>query len=120
MTDPTSLTNGGDCFLHWHSEDRTPTADFLHGLQSLAKVREVSSDYTIKPSDDFILVSAAATITLPQANNGQEYIITRTGTGLVTVLTHSGDSVYGDISVLLTLQKMSLTFKAIQGGWIII
>lgn len=115
-----ALTGGGDCFLHWHSEDRRPTQDFLHGLQAIARQREVTEPTTLTSTDDHVLVSGSITVTLPRAVPGAEYTVTNIGTGIVTVLVTGTDVVCGDTSVQLTVQWMSLTFKAVIDGWIII
>ncbi len=116
-----SLLTGGDCFTHYHSEDRRPTADFLHGLNSVERETVVTtSTYTITSADDHVAVSTTCTVTLPLAKRGQIYTVTRSGSGLVTVVTSGMDTVCGDTSVQLTVQWMSLTFKATSSGWIII
>lgn len=120
MIEDPSLVSGGDCFSHWHSSDRVPTQDMLHGLRGVVRTTLISSTYTARPDDDVILVSGATTVTLPLARNSQEYTIVRTGTSTVTVNTTSPDTVSGGSSVTLTTQWASRTFKAIQGGWVII
>lgn len=114
-----SLVQGGDCRSHYHMSDRAPTQDFLHGLQQLAKSVVVTGDYIIQGGDDFVQVSGLATVTLPLAKNGQEHTVVRTGIDNVTVLTSGTDLVCGTTSVLMTTRWMSLTFKAVSGGWII-
>ena len=120
MNDEASLVGGGDCFAHWHSQDRQPSQDFLHGLHQLAKVVVKSGNYAVQKNEDFVLVSGIATVTLPLSNNGQEYTVVRIGTGYVTVATTGADTVCGDTSVVMTTRWMSLTFKAVSGGWVIV
>jgi hypothetical protein len=80
----------------------------------------VATSYTILESDDIIEVSALATVTLPIAKNGREYQVIMTGVGNVTVQLSGTDQIYGNTSVLMNVQGMSLRFKAISGGWIFI
>lgn len=115
-----ALVNGGDCFSHWHSEDRRPTQDFLHGLQTTARQKAFSSNVTLTGTDDYALVSGTTQVTLPRAVLGVEYCVTNVGTDTVTVVPTGADTICGDTSVLMTVQWMSLTFKAISGGWVII
>lgn len=116
-----ALTGMGDCFSHYHSEDRKPTIDMLHGLQYLARQREVTTaTYAVLPDDDFLQVSVASTLTLPEARNGQEITITRTGVGSVTVNRSGTDTISGATSYTLAAQWNSITIKAYSGGWLII
>lgn len=114
------LTGAGDCFGHWHSEDRVATQSLRHGLEGVAKVKEIDSNYAITPHDDFLNVSQAATLTLPLARNGQTYTITQTGVGNVQVNATAPNTICGSSSLIMTLQWMSLTLKAVPSGWIIV
>jgi len=114
------LVNGGDCHLHYHQSDRTPRQDTIHGLQLVTRTRVVSTSQSILRDDDIVEVSALATVTLPIANNGREFQIVMTGAGNVTVQLSGTDLIYGNTSVLMNVQGMSLRFKAITGGWILI
>jgi hypothetical protein len=115
-----TLTGGGDCFEHYHSEDRIPTHDTLSRLQQLARQNTVSTAYSLTKNDDYVSVTGTTTVTLPQAMNGQEFVIINSGTGTVTVNSFTGDTICGSTSVLLTVQWMALQFKAVSGGWIIV
>ena len=117
---PTELTNGGDCHLHYHQSDRVPRQDTIRGLQFVTRVVSVATAYTIMETDDIVEVSVVATVTLPLAKNGREYQVVMTGVGNVTVNLSGTDLIYGNTSVLLNVQGMSLRFKAITGGWILI
>ena len=69
----TALTGGGDCFTHWHSEDRRPTQDFLHGLHSVANTVVASSNITLTGNEDVLRVDTSAgdvIVTLPYAKGG--------------------------------------------------
>jgi hypothetical protein len=120
MIEDASLVSGGDCLSHWHSTDRQPTQDFLHGLQSSTKTRTVSTAYNIRPDDDVVLVSGLTTVVLPTAKNGQEYTVVRVGTSAVTVSRSGSDTINGGTSLTLSTQWAARTFKAVSGGWVII
>lgn len=114
------LTQGGDCFSHWHSEDRQPTQDFLHGLSGVKRQKFITSSYEATGSDDLILASGASTITLPPARNGREYTIVRIGTNPVTIVPTAPDTISGAASLVLGAQWASRALKAYANGWIII
>lgn len=65
--------------------------------------------------------SSATTFTLPTAvgNNGLSYIITRIGTGAVTVATVSGQTISGLSSLSISSQWSSVTVKSNNANWII-
>lgn len=115
-----ALTGGGDCFAHWHSEDRRPTHDFLRGLQSLAVTKSSSSSVTLTGGEDIVRVDTSAgdvTVTLPPPVNGEEVTVIKTSA--LNTLTIIG-SINGAVSKSYTTQWSSRTFKAIDGQWSII
>jgi len=65
--------------------------------------------------------SSATTFTLPTAvgNNGLSYIITRIGTGAVTVATVSAQTISGLSSLSIPSQWSSVTVKSDGSNWII-
>lgn len=117
------LLNGGDCTTHWHSEDRVPTQDFLHGLQSVAYTSPISSDTTLMGSEDFVFVDTSlsdVTITLPRATGQREITIVKTSQlNTLTVVTTAPDTILGLSSVAFTTQWTSRTFKGYPGDWAI-
>lgn len=114
------LTNGGDCFSHYHSSDRVRTHDDVLRLQELLNEHSVSGTYAITDQDDVLLCAIGGTLTLPRAKNGREFEVVMTGTTNVTVNLTSPDLIYSNSSVLMTLQGMALRFKAVSGGWILV
>lgn len=121
--DPT-LVNGGDCFAHYHSEDRVPRHDTLKGLQSVAERRSVTGDTTLTDSNDFVLVDTSAgnvMITLPRALGGKEYEVTKTSPfNYIAVVPAAGETILGETEVRIFNQWTSIRFKAVAGGWIAI
>lgn len=115
-----TLTSGGDSFDHYHSQDRTVTQRTAHDLQSVLREREVAGIYAVTDSDDVLLCTAPATISLPKSKNGRELEVVAAATDSVLCLCSGSDRVYGESSVLLTVLGMALHFKAISGGWILI
>ena len=64
MLDPqqeSNLTSQGDCFEHWHSQDRIPTHEFKLGLDYLEMYLSVGSgSTTLAGSEDYVLVDTTA------------------------------------------------------------
>lgn len=116
------LTNQGDCPLHYHVTDRTPTHDTVSGIQaSTNQVTPTGSTYAVTDKDDHILCYQTMTVTLPRSRGGREYEVTFLGTsGMVTVVPTGTDTILGYASVYLSVYGTSLRFKSIAGGWIII
>lgn len=114
------LTNGGDCFAHYHSSDRVRTHDDVLRLQELLYEHAVSGTYVVTEQDDILLCATGGTLTLPLAKTGREFEVVMTGTTNVTVLFTGTDLLYGESSVLIEQQGTALHFKAVTGGWILI
>lgn len=116
-----TLLNGGDCFLHWHSSDRVPRQDFLHGLQQVTRERTITAaTYSVVDTDDILLCGVSTTITMLPAIDGREIEVVMTGTDPITVNLTTPDLVYGESSVIIEEQGTALRFKAISGGWVFI
>lgn len=119
--DEAALTGGGDCFLHFHSEDRRPTQDSLHGLQSVGQFTTLSTNTTLKGSEDVVYVDTSLsdiTITLPNAVGGREITVIKTSMlNTLTVNTTAPDTIQGLSSVSFTTQWTARTFKEYQGNW---
>ena len=114
------LVSGGDCQLHWHSIDRVVRHEDVEQAQAILRQRSVSGTYTITDKDDILLCATGGTLTLPLARAGREFEVVMTGTTGVTVNLTSPDEIYGETSVLLSIQGTALHFKATTGGWIIV
>ena len=101
-----ALVNGGDCFSHWHSEDRIPTHDFLRGLQSTFNIVTVSSSFDASRSVDFYLVdstSSPITCVLPKARGNRLITFVRTsGTNNVTLARTGTDTINGSTSLTIS------------------
>lgn len=124
--DEQSLTGGGDCFSHYHSEDRRPTQLTLHSLYSVSREVSVSSDYVLSDNDDFILVDTSVgnvTVTLPKAINQIEVEIQKLSSAntLIIQRQNSGDTILNQsLPVSVTVGNSSLRFKAMGSDWRII
>ena len=119
-----ALTNGGDCFSHWHSEDRRPTQDFLHGLQSVASQKPYDASGSVAPGDDYVVVdsrSGSITLTLPRAVNGIEIEVLKAYPDyVVVILPQAGDTILLTSGVTLSAGNAALRFKAFDTDWRII
>ena len=114
------LTGGGDCFAHYHSEDRRPTQALLQGLHGIAERRTFNGNVTLTGKEDFVLVDATSpvTITLPIARNGAEIEIgKRAGVGVVTVLPQNLDTILLGTGINFTGVGTSIRFKAFGTDW---
>ena len=114
------LINAGECYLHYHPDDRQPTHDTLNRLQNLAAPQATAVSKTLSYENDYIECSATCTITFPQARAGKEFEVINIGSGTVTVLPTSPDTLVGDTSVVIEQQWTALRFKAVPGGWVLI
>ena len=117
---PPSLLDGSDCPLHYHSSDRTPRQDFLHGLQLVTRIREIAVDYTLDDNDDIVVVTAGGDMTLPLSRGGREYEVVAGDSTAFYVYFTGTDTLYGNTDVYVAVQGTALHFKAISGGWILI
>ena len=114
------LTGGGDCFAHFHSEDRKATQELLQGLHGVAEQRTFSASTTLTGSENYVLVDAAApvNITMPVARNGLEVEVgKRSGVGTVTVLPQGSDTILLGPGVSFTGVGTSIRFKAFGTDW---
>ena len=116
-----SLTSGGDCRSHWHSEDRVPTQNFLHGLQTVAARNSVTGSYAATGKEDFIIADTSAAdsfITLPKARNGLEVEVLKPSANFtVVILPQGSDTVLGTLGASFTSQNAALRFKAFGTDW---
>jgi len=80
----------------------------------------VSSDVSLNINHNKIIVSAAATITLPTANGilGRQYNIIRSGTGNVIINPIISQTINGDPSLTLTNQWDRITLISDNSNWI--
>ena len=116
------LLLGGDCPLHYHSSDKTPTSDTVRRLQQLERVVSVSvatnmaTNASAKDAD-YVRVDSTAgstTITLPFAkNNGRRATVSRVaGANNVIIAAQSGEAVSGTTTINTSFAPR--TFKAIS------
>jgi hypothetical protein len=114
-----ALVNGGDCFSHWHSEDRRPTQDFLHGLQGVAKVAYPSSNFVVDFRVDYYIVTTSAGVvlaTLPLARGNRVITFLRAGGAYNLRLNPSGtETINGTTHLDLTSQYSPIRLLAIKG-----
>lgn len=119
------LTGGGDCFSHWHSNDRVLDHGSLQQLQQTVRETSVSTTpYAVTDSDDILLVDTAGssiTVNLPRARNGRElYLIKLVAANTMTLQPSGTDTINGAASVAVTIQWTSIKIKAISTGWIVL
>lgn len=115
------LIAGGDSFAHWHSEDRVPTQEFLHGLHQLVAQSTVTTNTTLGSRQDIVFVDTSAgdvTITLPNATEGQEYTVVKVGATNKLIITSVAPlTVNGQTSVSYTTNRTARTFKLRGTNW---
>ena len=116
------LTSSGECYLHYHPDDRVPTHDTLNRLQNLAAPQSFSgTEKTLTYSDDYIECHVTCTITLPRSRAGKEFEVTVMEDGITVSIVPTGtDTVQGTDLVYSSIQWTSLRFKSITGGYILI
>lgn len=118
------LLSGGDTFAHWHSEDRKPTQDFLHGLHAVAYTKTLTGDTALTGQEDVVRVDTSlsdVTITLPPAVRGTEITVIKTSPlHTLTVKGYGAETINGDNTHFYTTQWSSRTFKAVDGQWSIV
>ena len=124
MIEEPSLVSGGDCRAHWHSEDRVPTQDFLHGLQGVAKNRPITSNTTLTGEEDFVSVDTRTgnvTVTLPRAINYTEVEVMKLYPQYtLIVLPQGSDTILQTTGVTYAAANAAIRFKAIGTDWRVI
>lgn len=118
-----TLIGGGDCFSHWHSEDRKATQTLMHGLQNVSKVINISDDTIIPSGVDVVIVDTTlndVTVTLPLSRGGREITVVKLGIpNLLTVNCTGTETIDGRSSVSYRTERTSRTFKAYDGNWVV-
>lgn len=119
-----SLIGGGDCPLHYHSEDRRVTHDRLNEFQQVAKAEPVTGDYTMTDADDFIVADTTAgniTVTLPKAIS-QKIVSVSKGAApyRLDIVPQGTDTVAGLTGISVTTKNTSYRLKAIGTNWTIV
>ena len=114
-----SLTGEGDCFSHWHSSDRTPTHDFLEGLQGTAKVATQNTSYDVNLSVDYHLLNSASgaiIAQLPKARGNRLITFVRTsGANSITLTAASGETVNGAATLVMSSSYSPVRLLAVAG-----
>ena len=82
----------------------------------------VAADTLLDDTHAIVLVSAAATISLPTAVSvvGRLYNVVRTGTGLVTIQPDGVETISGDTPLVLTSQLDSVVFVSDGTNWVLL
>jgi len=118
------LINGGDCFSHFHSEDRRPTQDFLRSLQQVAKDVSISANYSVRNDDNVVLCNTTTgniTVTLPRSRRGVEYTFIKTAASNTLTIDGSGaETINGSATLVMSSVWSSRTLKSIGNGWVVI
>lgn len=120
-----SLLSGGDCFLHWHSQDRVMTHDSLTQLQQIASVLTATGDVTVNDQTDYIYADTTLQniiVALPLAKNGREVEIIKAASAFRVLIVPTGsDTVLGAEGAIIQSRFDALRLKAIQDiGWVAI
>lgn len=122
----TSAPSSGQA-LAWDGSKWIPTT-ISGGGGSRVAITEKTASFSIPSPDPSVVQehysfnsSSATTATLPTAvgNSGLVFIITRTGTGAVTVATTSAQTISGLSSLSIASQWSSVTVKSNGSNWII-
>lgn len=90
-------------------------------LAALSFIRTTSADTTLSASDETVIVSAGATVTLPKASNykNKQFNIIRSGTSNVTVAVTGADTISGQSSLTLVVQWASVVVISDGLNWVI-
>lgn len=113
------LVGGGDCHDHFHSTDRVRVYSDIAALQKLESVRTPPTGaYTIDIVEDFVLANNTGPYQLPKAKSGRILEIVMSTDTPVLINMYSGDTFYGETSILLEEKSTAIRLKAITGGWI--
>lgn len=82
----------------------------------------VAADTLLDDTHAIVLVSAAATISLPTAVGaaGRLYNVVRTGAGLVTIQPDGVETISGDTPLVLTSQWDSVVFVSDGTNWVLL
>ena len=82
----------------------------------------VAVDTLLDDTHAIVLVSAAATISLPTAvgATGRLYNVVRTGTGVVTIQPDGAETISGDTPLVLTSQWDSVVFVSDGANWVLL
>jgi hypothetical protein len=116
-----NLVSQGDCFEHYHSQDRVPTHEFKLGLDYLETSLTVADGTTtLTGREDYVLVdttSGAATIVLPDpVKRGSVTVVKLVAANTVTVDSPTG-TINGGATYSLTSAYATAKFKAIGGNY---
>lgn len=86
-------------------------------------IASVSGNTTLTTANYIVLVSATATITLPDAvaNPGRQYIVKNIGVGItVTINTTSSQTIDGNLTLVITAQYVSFSLVSNGTNWYIL
>jgi len=119
-----NLTSYGNCFEHYHLEDRVVDRPKVLAIQELSPVKEITSSFACDDRWDYVVAdttSANITVTLPLAGNGREIEVTKfAAPHYVSIVPTGSDTITGATEVRLFSQWNSVRLKAITGGWVIV
>lgn len=113
------LDQSQDADYYRHRQLSRNDLQWFHQIERQTTV--TASTYAVTRNDDFILVGATCTVTLPLAARGREIEVVKTfAGGYVNIVPTSTDTLVGTTLVQILVQWTALRFKAISGGWILI
>lgn len=130
LSEPTNLPIEVKSYLNKLIKDINSNIDLLHTsintlVNAYATTTTVTGSYTLTGDDTFIICnsSSAMNITLPSAvnYNGKQYDIKSIGSGGVTMLTTSGETIDAYASGAITLTTYdNLTVFSNGSNWLIL
>lgn len=116
-----NLVSQGDCFEHWHSQDRIPTHEFKLGLDYLETSLSVGSgSTTLVGAEDYVLVdttSGSATIVLPPPIKRMKVVIVKTAAANSVTVDSPTGTINGTATYVLSAAYAVAVFKAINGNY---
>lgn len=125
LTDQESsqLTQGAVCYIHTHPKDLLGFEEKLE-LMRATPISAPSGNYIVRRTDELILVdtsSASVTVTLPSADNGREFSITKVSpNNTLFVVPIPPVTIIGAAGVQFTGDHTSLRIKAVNQKYILI
>lgn len=117
------LTQGAVCYIHTHPKDILGFDEKLE-LMNATPISAASGNYSVGRNDELLLVdttSASVTVTLPPADNGREFSVTKVSpNNTLFIVPTPPSTIIGAEGVQFTGNFTSLRIKAVNQNYILI
>ena len=116
LTDPTTGLTNRPWFLFLDAVYKATGV----GESFLNHTNTISGNYSPTNADWHLYCTAAAIITLPLAAlRAKELVVTNAGTGVVTIVPESPETINGSTSLIIDFQWTTLQIRPIVGGFVV-